>query len=414
MIKYEILKELIDTDFKKGRGSIVKKYNLTDAVARDYIAVLNNIKTIAELFETDKELIQENVRYKKQSQKYQDTNRIERKAFRENARVENAITEYLKELTEQNKRFATELSNIEVPKISKKSKGVAVIQISDWHLNELINLTHNKYDFQVASDRIKKFADECIKMCSAYEINNAVIAHTGDMLNSDRRLDELLNQATNRSKASVLSQYILTQFILHIRKHFKVHIVSVMGNESRMSDNWHNNNNIVSDNYDYTIFANVKQKFEFAKIKDVTFGAIDKMEQVIKVGEQNWLILHDVKKLTDKQKDVQSIIGKYGLQGIKIDYVLAGHIHATRITDLSARSASLAGSNEYNEHGLGLIGKASQNLFIVTKEGKRSIAIELQNTEYGSGYNVIKELEAYNTKSADKISKKVTIFEVKI
>jgi len=49
----------------------------------------------------DTELIAENVRYKKQTQKFQDTNRIERKAFRENARIENAVEEYAKELVMQ-------------------------------------------------------------------------------------------------------------------------------------------------------------------------------------------------------------------------------------------------------------------------------------------------------------------------
>lgn len=364
--------------------------------------------------DADKELIEQNVRYKKQTQKFQDTNRIERKAFRENARIENAIEEYSKELIEQNKQFAKELSKIKVPEIKEnKLSGVGVAQISDWHANEIINLPHNKFDFKVLSARVKKFAEESIIMFKAYGINDVLIAHTGDILNSDRRLDELLNQSINRSKASILTQYILTQYIMHMRQFFRLKIVSVMGNESRMHKEWHSNNNVVSDNYDFTIFANVKQKFEFANIDGIEFGEIDKMEQVVCVNGHNILLKHDVDKSTDKQKSTQSTIGKYYLQGNPITFILAGHIHTTRNTDLSMRSSSISGSNEYNENALGLIGLASQNILIVTKNSIHKIAIDLQNADENSGYDIIEQLEAYNAKSHDKATKKHTIFEIK-
>ena len=46
----------------------------------------------------DRELLQFNVRLAKARQAQADTNRIERKAFREHARVENAVTAYAREL----------------------------------------------------------------------------------------------------------------------------------------------------------------------------------------------------------------------------------------------------------------------------------------------------------------------------
>ena len=146
----------------------------------------------------DVELIAENVNLKKQTQKFQDTNRIERKAFREYARIENAVTEYSKELVVLNKQFAKQLTKFKVSKIKGQSKVVGIAHISDWHANELIDLPHNKYDFQVLADRAYKHAEEAIRLFKAYDIKDILIAHTGDLMNSDRRLDELLNQATNR------------------------------------------------------------------------------------------------------------------------------------------------------------------------------------------------------------------------
>ena len=61
-----------------------------------------------------------------------------------------------------------------------------------------------------------------------------------------------------------------------------------------------------------------------------------------------------------------------------------------------------------------LIGRAGQNLVIVTKESIHKISIDLQNTERGSGYDIIEQLEEYNAKSHDKTASKHTVFEIKV
>ena len=64
----------------------------------------------------DIELLKENVKYKKQKQKAQDITRVERKSFREFARVENAVEEYSKELK---KLF----ENYKLHKLTRKHTG---------------------------------------------------------------------------------------------------------------------------------------------------------------------------------------------------------------------------------------------------------------------------------------------------
>ena len=54
---------------------------------------------------SDTELVEQNVRAKKQAQRYADLNRVERKGFREFARVENSVSAYaerIKQLLENN------------------------------------------------------------------------------------------------------------------------------------------------------------------------------------------------------------------------------------------------------------------------------------------------------------------------
>jgi hypothetical protein len=364
----------------------------------------------------DKELITENVQLAKRNQKFQDINRIKNKAFRERARIENAIEELGKEIKSELKLHAKELAKINIGPLSKKkSKGVGVYHITDAHGNELIDLPHNKFDFKILSQRVKQYTNDTLDYFEYMGVTKVIFVLGGDLLNSDRRLDEILNAATNRAKACILMSHILKQALLEIRdRGFTIDVVSVLGNEARIGQEMTFSNEGLSENYDFTIVAMLKEMFEFAGISGINFVSIDKVEEVIGVNGQNWLIAHDVSKYTDKQTSSQSAIGRYSLQGKTIDYIIGGHIHATRITDISCRASSFSGSNSYNENALNLAGRASGVCYVV-KDGRRFIQqIDLQNVDNVQGYEVVSKLEAYHAKSVEKLHQPTTIFQVTI
>ena len=363
-------------------------------------------KTVYPLSPDDAEILKENVKLAKQKQSYQDINRIERKAFREYARIENAIGRYNEELIQ-----IFEKNNLS--KLTKKHKAVSsacgVIQFSDVHFNELVNLEHNKYDFSVASARCKSFVTKAIKYFKAFGISNVLLVQSGDLLNSDRRLDELLQMATNRAQATFLAVDIFQQVILDLNKHFNVSVCMVTGNESRVKKDNGWVNLIATDNYDYTIFQTLKYLFKDSHIK---FIDGDPMEMVVEVAGQNLLVIHGHGGIRNGiEKGISQMIGRYRLRGTKIDYVIFGHIHSARIGDIYSRSSSMVGPNDYSEKALNLSGRASQNCYIFYEDGNRDgIKIDLHN--YGTGYDIDKSLASYNPKSHDKLTKGTTIFKV--
>ena len=353
------------------------------------------------------ELIQENVRLAKQKQSAQDINRIERKSFREYARVENAVAEYNKQLV---KIFDKYKLSTYVKKHSEDTSCVGVIQFSDVHFNELVSLPHNKYDFKVASARCKLFVDKATKYFKAFGITNVLMVQSGDLLNSDRRLDELLQMATNRAKATFLAVDILQQVILHLNSNFNVAVAMVTGNESRVKKDWGWASIIASDNYDYTIFQTLKYLF---KDSDITFIDGDPTEVVVEVAGQNLLVLHGngAVKRTGIESSISQMVGRYRNRGTRIDYVIFGHVHSARVGDNYSRSSSMVGANDYSEKALNLSGRASQNCYIFYENGNRDgIKIDLQN--YGEGYNIDDSLSAYNAKSSNKLNQGTTIFKV--
>lgn len=356
---------------------------------------------------SDVELLKENVKYRKEKQKAQDVTRIERKGFREHARIENAVEEYskeLKQLFENNGLHKLTKSH----KVSKRAVGV--IQFSDVHFNELVELQNNRYDFKVASQRCQYFVRKASAYFKINDVSQVVVALTGDLMNSDRRLDELLNQAQNRAKATFLAVDIMQQVILDLNKQFNVSVANVVGNEGRANKELGWSNKVATDNYDYTIYNCLNYLFKGSKVH---FIDGDPSELVINVAGQNLLMLHGHGSISaGVEKSVNQIIGRYSMKGITIDYVIFGHVHSARVGDTFGRSSSMVGANDYSEKALNLGGRASQNCYVFYNNGNRDgIKIDLQNVDC-NGYEIDKTLEAYNAKSAKKSTKSETIFKV--
>ena len=367
---------------------------------------------ISELRNTDSDLIKQNVKLAKQKQRLADLNRINNKTFREDTRVENAITEYTKELV--NVFTKHKLPKFAYEKVVFKNHvPTGIIHLTDAHFNELIDLSMNKYDFNIASKRIKLLVEKSIRHFNACGIKNVLLAITGDLMNSDRRLDELLSEATNRSKATFLCVAILEQMILDLAKQYNVTIASVVGNESRVGKDVAWEEHASSDNYDFVIFNILKLLFRDSSVRFLDGNSI---EQVVEVAGQNVLLIHGNQiKGNSVEQSVQKIKGKYVARNVKIDYVLFGHLHSCRIGDTYSRGSSVCGANAYSDGALQLESRASQNIHIFYTNGSRdSIRVDLQNTGKIKGYNINKELEAYNAKSLSKAKKKVTISKVVI
>jgi len=354
------------------------------------------------------DIIEENVKLAKQKQKYQDLNRIERKAFRKQAQLDNTLIELNTEIKNLLKNHELPKKIFRTKKIVSSKKCGAILHLTDLHLNELVNIVSNKYDFSIASQRMRKFVTDAKVYFHAKNVKDVCVCMTGDLINSDRRLDEILSQATNRAKALFLSVMIIEQAILDLQQDFNVSVVSVIGNESRLTKDIGWSDSVTTDNYDFMIHQTLKLLFRDSNVRFIDGNAT---EQIIEIVGQNILVFHGNQiKGAKMEQSVQKIIGKYASQGIIISFVISGHLHSPRNSDMFARGGSMVGSNDYSWGALQLISRASQNGHIFYENGNRdSIKIDLQNVDGIEGYPIEKALEAYNAKSAIKASKKVII-----
>jgi len=285
---------------------------------------------------------------------------------------------------------------------------VLIVQLSDLHFNERVDLPSNRYDFTVASARLAKLAARVKQIGRCYGASKVVIACLGDFLNSDRRFDELLSNATNRSKATLLAVDILRAFLLDLRSQFRREVYGITGNESHAGKELGWSDELATDSYDLMIYAILRRGFcgargkgassKGAKGNDIQFCGFQANELLFQVPGHTFLCLHGHQIGANLQKSVQEITGKYAARGINVDYTLFGHLHATAIGDYHARNASLVGSNAYSEAGLNFCSKAAQNVHIVTA------GIE--------PYPFVSEWEANAPKSESKLHQGAVVFQV--
>ena len=358
----------------------------------------------------DQEVVVENVRLGKQKQRQQDMNRIQNKAFREHARIENAVSAYVEKLHEV---FDENDLSVYTKKHKTASGGVVgIIQLSDVHFNEQVDMPHNQYNFTVASQRLRKLAQKAITTFKSQGVTDVVIAMTGDMLNSDRRLDELLSNACNRSKATFIAIDILQQFIININQNFNCVVASVTGNESRVGKDVGWDSEIAQDNYDFVIHNTLKYLFRDAK--GVSF--IDNehpLEVVLTINSQKVLLIHGHNRIAfNPDKSMAKKRAQYAAKGVNLDFILMGHVHECHISDHFGRSASLVGANDYSEMALDLYSRASQNIYLVNTDCVEGTRVDLQNAHEFEPYLFDDALESYNSKSLIKTKPSIAIHKI--
>lgn len=394
-------------DYRTVRKYVVQNNKAVDPYIRvpetEITGVKYDLAIVDELIDPDEELVEENIKLAKKVYRLQDIQRVERKSFREHSRIDNMILtlhEEMKKVLDGNKLH----SKVHIHR-QDKSKPVGVIQLSDLHFNEVIDdLDGNAFNFEIASKRLHKLIRKSITLFKSQGVSEVALLMTGDLLNSDRRLDEITNAATNRSRAIFLAVDILHQIILDLNQYFSVTVASITGNESRVGEHVHYSDFLAGDSYDIVIHNMLTYLFKDAPNGSVKFVPVtNPVEQVLNINKNNnILMLHGNLHrgiARNPESEIEKIKARYAQRGVLVTYVIMGHIHCAQVSDLYSRSSGLPGSNAYSERALNLSGRASQNIYLVhNKIGEiDGYKIDLQDVDEEAPYDFDKTLAPFKS-----------------
>jgi predicted phosphodiesterase len=339
-------------------------YRLSRKTFQNHVGVVRR-KYKARIIKPSDAYENEIVRMKASNQRLQDKNRIANKIMREHNRYLNATSELYEDILNKLKSFSV----FKVEKVKTKFEIVdktAIVQLTDLHLGEKVTLEDtlgfNEYGIEMGSKRLWRFARE-IEYTLGDTVSEIVVAMTGDLLNSDRRIDEMLTNTDNRSEVFVQALQVLGGFLTDLARRYKITVLSVVGNESRIDQDPPYRNPM--HNYDFLIHKCLSMLLSNCKDR-ITFLDINRnYETVYRVGGLNILFFHGYKY---KPNMLDKIIRKYNMMGTLIDYIITGHIHSASTEEFQSRSGSLVGSNNYSIFKLHAIAKATQVLYNIKRE----------------------------------------------
>ncbi len=263
--------------------------------------------------------------------------------------------------------------------------GAIMAQISDLHFGCTVEGMEsrenpNTYNFDVARHRLAAYAEQVLFYGVAHQASELVVALTGDIFDSKigkERKDKMFNSEATACQAYLHGRDLIFQFVEYIRRaevFGAIRIVGISGNEARLYADRGHSHIMAADNWDSLLNADIASRYIGSDI-EVEFGV---NRYVAEVEEWKVLLLHGDQGLDAKlsQTKVQSLLGTHNA-----DFGISGHIHDTMVTGKWIRSASLVGTDFYAGDGLGLEGRASQNIFWLAPGQRNTYAVDLQTPD---------------------------------
>lgn len=376
-----------------GRDEVSKALGAqVEALALDLEASKTDAAPVAD---PDVEIIEANVLLARKNQNLQDSNRIERKAFRENARIFNAAEALNNSLIEALKERGQSINTVHhVPaELHGGAAPIGVIQLSDLHINAVIaDVQENRFDLEIAAKRLYKHVARSIDQFKTVGVQKVVLAFTGDQIKNIQHLSEITTNSVSRANATFIMVDLSVQMVQHLNDEgFNVVIASIVGNESRMTEHIHETDFLASDSFDLMIHK-MLQYYLTGKPGVEVLPMVNTMEMVLNLNGSNLLMIHGhghgrSAGTATLEKAFDTLAARYSSMGTRIDYMICGHIHQAYISDKFARSSSILGTDTYAARKLNLWGRASQNAYIFYTDGTiDGFKNDLQFTDGWQGY----------------------------
>lgn len=353
-VEWEDIKELLNSskhrDTLRREGYGIRIYD-------DYIKSKTSEMIAEEQYE---KLIQKELELKKEKVKVQDLKTQVNKQIRELARKEN-LGEILEEKLD---KLPNQMINMNyINHTPSKKQGIAMI--SDVHYGMEVDNFLNKYNPDIAKERMNYLTDKIIEYSKLNNLDVMNVCLLGDMISGEQYLSVRLENRENLINQIINVSELLSEAIYKISLNVPFVTISIAdGNHERV---YNKKENLNKDNYTSLI-----RKFLELKLKDVsnitfTENVYDNNIISFECCGNTVVGLHG-----DKCKKDKVSYEMYNMLNKKIDVILMGHFHQIAqdicYETIVYRNGSFIGTDEYARN-LNLNTYPTQKLLIVSELG---------------------------------------------
>lgn len=295
----------------------------------------------------------------KEKIKHSDQKREYRNRLRSLARLEH-LEDFLKQEYE-----VYEPVKLETKMLKDKSDKEMIVMLSDWHIGMQIDNQFNKFNIEVAKERIGKLRERMMEKVEQDDIDTVHIAQLGDLVNGSIHISTRIANEEDIIQQIIITANLLQEFVKPlIDKGIKVEYYNIIGNHGRVSPSKMETAGI-DENFEKLLFTMMTTYYRDCD----NFHAHDSKDGLItaKIKNLDFCFAHG-----DFDKGTGIIAKLPQLFGYVFDYVLTGHLHRESIMDYGKTThitnSALCGSDDYAMQ-LRLSSKPSQKILILDDTG---------------------------------------------
>lgn len=353
-LSYGEIAKIINSHYVLNYGE--SKYRKDYQIAKRYhdLVFVDQYENIDE-YKRELEELQDEL-YKKKT-RTRDAIREKRMLLRDEARLEELVDNLHKTI-----------SNLEPLKIDKRSRPEserhAILLISDWHIGMVVDNYWNKFDIDIAKERVSKLFHDTVKYCNLMGVSNLYVVNLGDQISGSIHVTTRVQEGMDSIEQTMTVAEMIANLLNDFNNEgFNVNYVSMTDNHSRRLPNWRES--IENESFVKIVDWYVKSRLSKS---DITFidNIVDDGIATFLVGGKNVFAVHGHR---DKPK---SVVKDLSL-ALKVvpDLVLMGHYHHRYNESFNETrlviNGSLIGTDEYAK-GARYFSKPSQALLVLDGE----------------------------------------------
>jgi hypothetical protein len=262
--------------------------------------------------------------------------------------------------------------SMKTPSLRHSATGKKMIAcLSDMHIGALVNTAINRFNYEVALERLTEYASHLILNAKDNDISEIHVVNLGDVVeHSNMRYGQAYHsEFTYSEQLPLASDAIIKFLVLLAEEGFSVSYSGIAGNHDRANDK---DKNIHGDHAVKPINHMVKIFCDNAKLDNLKYApAFDDYSHRLTVNGIHFKFVHGD---LDSCKDEKLVAKHSDLDRMDYSAIVSGHVHHFRDLEVGLRKriivfGSLKGPDDYGEK-IRKLSVASQGFITVDADGK--------------------------------------------
>ncbi|AZU98943.1 putative metallophophatase/DNA polymerase [Bacillus phage pW2] len=252
-----------------------------------------------------------------------------------------------------------------------RSNTKMIVSLSDLHIGALVDNKVNKYNFEIAKQRLSQYLNRLFTEIMNHGITDVYVMNTGDTIeHSSMRFTQGAGIEFAYSEQIVRASDIIQKFLMALSEHVNVTYAGIAGNHDRADGD--KNKSADGDHAIKAINYTIEQFIINTNNDRIKYEQAEDYKHTFTFGGKNVLALHGD---LDNQNDANLLAKHSELDGVEYDLVLMGHTHTRFIKEVHDNkfisvSASLKGADNFSVNKLRKVSSPSQSYHIIHDDGE--------------------------------------------